>query len=114
MTILDILQYVALGLTVVTGLFALVWPRKTLNFTGLLNPNARGITEIRAVLGGGFIALGLAPAVLGAQAAYQMLGLTYLGIGLARVVGLALDRSFERSNWISLAVEFILGILLLL
>jgi succinate dehydrogenase/fumarate reductase cytochrome b subunit len=43
-----------------------------------------------------------------------MLGITYLVIALARIASIVLDRSYERSNWISLAVEIVAGIVLLL
>jgi len=101
-------------LTIVTGLVSLIRPRAVMGFTGLVVPGARGITEIRAILGGGFVGLGVAPLILNAPAAYQMLGITYLVIALARIVGIILDRSFERSNWISLGVEIVAGVILML
>ena len=114
MTFLKILQVlVAIG-TIATGLISLVRPRSVQGFTGLKAPGPRGITEIRAILGGAFIGLGLAPLVLGAPAAYQMLGITYLVIAVARVAGIALDKSLERSNWISLVVEIAAGLILVL
>jgi hypothetical protein len=114
MTFLKILQVlVAIG-TIATGLISLVRPRSVQGFTGLEAPGPRGITEIRAILGGAFIGLGLAPLVLGAPAAYQMLGITYLAIAVARVAGIALDKSLERSNWISLVVEIAAGLILVL
>ena len=114
MTFLEILQIVLAVGTIATGLVSLIRPRAVQGFTGLSAPGPRGITEIRAILGGAFIGLGLAPLILGAPAAYQMLGITYLVIAVARIVGIVFDRSFERSNWISLAVEVVAGIILLL
>jgi hypothetical protein len=109
-----ILQKVFVVITILTGLVSLIRPRAVMGFTGLEVSNARGITEIRAVLGGTFVGLGLAPLILDVSAAYQMLGITYLAIAVARIAGLAFDRSFERSNWISLAVEIVAGIILML
>ena len=100
--------------TIVVGLVSLIWPRAVMGFTGLVVPGARGITEIRAILGGGFVGLGAAPLILNTPAAYRMLGITYLVIALARIIGIILDRSFERSNWISLGVEIVAGIILML
>jgi hypothetical protein len=114
MTFLEILKAVMAVGTIATGLISLIRPRSVQGFTGLSAPGPRGITEIRAILGGAFIGLGLAPLILGAPAAYQMLGITYLVIAVARIAGIALDRSFERTNWISLAVEIVAGIILLL
>lgn len=114
MTVLQILKMVAAVLTIATGLVSLVWPRSIMGFTGLQVPGARGITEIRAILGGTFIGLGAAPLILGTPDAYRMLGITYLVIGLARTAGMVVDRSLQRSNGISLIVELVLGVLLIL
>jgi hypothetical protein len=114
MTFLEILQVILAVGTIATGLISLIWPRGVQGFTGLSAPGPRGITEIRAVLGGGFVGLGLAPLILGAPAAYRMLGITYLVIAVARIAGIILDKSYEGSNWISLGVEIVAGIILIL
>ncbi len=114
MTFLEILKIVMAVGTIATGLISLIRPKAVQGFTGLSAPGPRGITEIRAILGGGFIGLGMAALILGVPAAYQMLGLTYLAIAVARIFGIVLDRSFESSNWISLAVEVVAGIILIL
>jgi hypothetical protein len=114
MSFLEILQIVAAIATILTGLVSLVRPRAVQGFTGLTAPGARGLAEIRAILGGAFIGLGAAPLILGVDAAYQMLGITYLAIAAARLVGVFVDRSTEASNLISLAVEIVFGIILLL
>lgn len=114
MTFLEILKVAIAVLTIATGLVSLIRPRSVQGFTGLSAPGPRGIAEIRAILGGSFIGLGIAPLILGAPAAYQMLGITYLVIAAARIAGIALDKSFERSNWISLIFEIVAGIILLL
>ena len=114
MNVLQILQILAAVLTILTGLISLIVPRSVQGFTGLNAPGARGLAEIRAILGGAFVGLGVAPLVLGSPAAYQMLGITYLVIAAARIVGIVVDRSFEGSNLISLAVEIVFGIILML
>jgi hypothetical protein len=114
MTILDIVKLLIAVGTIVTGLISLIWPRAVQGFTGLSAPGPRGITEIRAVLGGGFIGLGVAPLILNVPAAYQVLGITYLAIAVARLAGIAVDRSIEPSNLISLGVEIVAGIILIL
>jgi hypothetical protein len=114
MTFLEILKIIMAVVTIATGLISLIRPRAVQGFTGLTAPGPRGITEIRAILGGGFVGLGLAPLILGVPAAYQMLGIAYLAIAVARIAGIALDKSFERSNWISLVVEIVAGIILVL
>lgn len=114
MTVLQILQGVAALGTVATGAWALARPRATFGFTGLTAPGGRGITEIRAIFGGLFIALGLAPLVMGLPAAYRMLGIAYLGIAAVRAPSIVADRSFEQSNLISLMVELLFGLILIL
>lgn len=114
MTLLKILQLLAVLLTIVTGLVSLLWPRSVFGFTGLTAPDGRGITEIRAILGGLFIGLGIAVFVLGTRQTYQMLGIMYLAIAAVRFVSIFVDRSSVQSNWISVATEIVLGIILVL
>jgi hypothetical protein len=93
---------------------SLVNPRGIEGFTGLTAHGARGITEIRSILGGLFIGLGIAVFLLGTRETYQMLGITYLAIGAVRFVSIFLDKSSVQSNWISLIVEIIFGVILVL
>ena len=109
---LQILKIVAAIATVATGALSLFAPRAVFGFTGLSAPGPRGITEIRAVLGGLFIGLGVAPFILDNPAAYKMLGIMYLAVAATRLVSLFVDKSFEQSNYISLAVEIAFGVIL--
>lgn len=114
MLILRIFQLIAVIGTILTGMLSLFWPKMAEGFTGLTAPGGRGITEIRSVLGGLFIALGIAVFLLGTREVYQMLGIMYLGIGAVRAVSMVSDKSIERSNTISLVVEIIFGVILVL
>ena len=111
---IQILQIIAAIGTILTGLYSLLRPATLTGFTGLSPVGGRGITEIRAVLGGFFIALGVAPLVLNSPVAYLMLGIAYLGVAIVRAVSMFVDKSVVQSNIISLAVEIILGIILVL
>jgi hypothetical protein len=111
--ILQILKIIACLATAATGLLALVKPEATYGFIGLTANGVRGVSEIRAIFGGLFIALGLAPLFLGATA-YRMLGIGYLAIAIARTFSIFFDKSFAQSNWISLAIEIVFGIILVL
>jgi len=111
---LYVLQITAAVATIVTGLVSLLRPRSVTGFTGLELPGPRGVTEVRAILGGGFVGLGVAPLILGPGSAYAMLGITYLVIAAARGLSMVVDGSAVRSNWISLAVEIAFGVLLVL
>jgi hypothetical protein len=112
--VINILQYITLIGTVLVGFVSLVKPLAVQGFTGLRVEGGRGKAEIRAILGGLFIALGLAPFLLAEPAAFKTVGITYLGVAVARLVGVVIDRSHESSNLISLLVEIVSGVVLLL
>jgi len=79
MNVLMILKIVAALATAATGVLAFVKPSAAYGFTGLRAEGKRGVSEIRSVLGGLFIGLGVAPLFLGAST-YLMLGIGYLAI----------------------------------
>lgn len=115
MPILQLLQIAAAIATIVTGLISLLRPSSVTGFTGLHPTGPRGITEIRSILGGLFIALGLAPLLLNTPVAYQMLGIAYLGIAVVRAVSMfVLDNSVVQSNSVSLLIEIAFGLILVL
>jgi hypothetical protein len=105
---------IAAGGTIATGLISLLAPQRVRGFTGLEVSGPRGLTEIRAILGGAFIGLGVAPLILGTAESYQVLGITYLVIGAIRGVSMGIDRSVVQSNVISLLVEVVLGVVLVI
>lgn len=113
MEILFVLKIIAALATAATGLLALVKPGAINSFTGLKANGARGVSEIRSIFGGLFVGLGVAPLFLG-SVAYQMLGISYLVIAAARAFSIVFDKSYERSNLISLGIEIALGVLLIL
>ncbi|HSB01887.1 MAG TPA: hypothetical protein VLE49_14650 [Anaerolineales bacterium] len=73
------LKVIAALVTAATGLLALIKSDATYGFIGLTANGVRGVSEIRVIFGGLFIALGIVPLFLG-LVAYQMLGSTYLAI----------------------------------
>ena len=112
--LLQILQYIACILTALVGIYAAISPKSTTGLTGLMPQGGRGITEIRTVFGVFFIVLGLFPIIAGNPVAFQMLGYGYLLVGIARIISIFIDKSSERSNWISVAFEIIFGFILIL
>jgi hypothetical protein len=110
---LTILKIIAALATVGTGALALIKPTAIYGFTGLKADGVRGISEIRAIFGGLFIGLGIAPFIIG-EVGYLVLGFGYLAIAVARLISIIIDRSTDRSNLISLAIEIVLGIILIL
>ncbi|HWQ83419.1 MAG TPA: DUF4345 family protein [Anaerolineales bacterium] len=113
MDILQILKSIAALATAATGLLAIIKPDAVYGFTGLDANGVRGVSEIRAIFGGLFIGLGLAPFFLG-PTAYKMLGIAYLAIAVARIFSIVVDKSYAQSNWISLGIELVLGLILVL
>jgi hypothetical protein len=113
MNILMVLKIIAALATAATGLLALIKPDATYGFIGLMANGVRGVSEIRAIFGGLFIALGIVPLFLG-PVAYQMLGITYLAIAAARVFSIVFDKSYAQSNLISLVIEILLGAILVI
>ena len=113
MNLLMILKVIAALATAVTGLLALVKPSAAYGFTGLTANGARGVSEVRAIFGGLFIALGIVPLFFG-TVAYQMLGIGYLAIAAVRTFSIVFDKSTAQSNFISLAIEIVLGVILVI
>ena len=114
MLFLQILKYVAVAVTLLTGLYSLLQPKKIKGFTGLEASSPRAITEIRAVMGGTFIGLGVAALLFPVREVYLTLAIAYAAIAVLRAISMVVDRSMERSNWISLASEIVLILFLVL
>jgi hypothetical protein len=74
-------------------------------------PSVRGISEIRAIFGGLFIALGVTPIVFNQ---YRPLGIAYLAIAVTRAISMVVDKSYAQSNIISLIIEIVFGVILVI
>jgi hypothetical protein len=114
MTLLEILKIVVGTATILTGVVSLFWPLKVRGFTGLEANGGRGVTEIRAVLGGFFVGLGAAVLLLNDPIAYMTLGIAYLVVAAVRTVSMFIDKSVVQSNIISIISEVIMGVILVL
>lgn len=112
MDVLLILKIIAALATAATGLLAFFKPDATYGFTGLSAKGVRGVSEVRAVFGGLFIALGIVPLILG-TVAYHMLGYGYLAIAVTRMFSIIFDKSYAQSNIISLVIEIVFGVILI-
>ncbi len=113
MTVLTVLKYVSVVVTLATGLISLFWPKNIKGFTGLEASSPRAISEIRSVMGGVFVGLGAAAFVLNTPEVYKMLGIGYAFIAAIRAVSIIVDRSTDRSNIISLITEVVLALILI-
>jgi hypothetical protein len=113
MTVLMFLKYLAVVVTLASGAISIFWPKTIKGFTGLEASSPRAISEIRAVMGGTFLGLGIAAFVLKTPEVYKMLGIAYAAIALIRGISIPVDRSTDRSNIISLATEVVLAVVLI-
>jgi hypothetical protein len=114
MSIIQILKIVAVVVTLLTGIYSLVQPKKIKGFTGLEASSPRATTEIRAVMGGTFIGLGIGALLFPIREVYLTLAIAYAAICVIRGISMVVDRSMVRSNLISLVTEVILVIILVL
>lgn len=112
--ILLVLKYAAGIATILTGVISLFWPLRVLGFTGLEVVGGRGVTEIRSILGGFFIGLGVAVLLLNDPIAYRTLGIAYLVVAVVRTTSMISDKSVVQSNIISVIAEVVLGVILVL
>ena len=110
--ILLVLKYAAGIATILTGVISLFWPLRVLGFTGLEVVGGRGVTEIRSILGGFFIGLGVAVLLLNDPIAYRTLGIAYLVVAVVRTISMITDKSVVQSNIISVIAEVVLGVIL--
>jgi len=113
MTLLFWIKVIVAVATVGFGLMSIVSPPAAERFTGLTASGPRGISEIRAVLGGLFVGLAIAVLIYRTSSAFGTLGIGYLGIAFVRAASIFADSASTPTNWASLAAEVIFGILLL-
>ena len=111
MNALLVLKIILSLATAATGLLAFFKPDAVYGFTGLTATGARGVSEIRAIFGGLFIALGVTPIIF---EQYRLLGIAYLAIAVARAISMVVDKSYDRSNIISLVIEIVFGAILVI
>lgn len=114
MDLFYIVKWVAVAVTLVFGLYAMIKPGALKSFTGIEAVSSRGITEIRSVMGGTFVGLAVATIVLNSQTAFTMLGIVFAANAVIRTLSMVLDKSVTRSNAISLGIETVLAILLVM
>ena len=105
--LLQILKLIMALATAGIGIYALIRPKSIYEFTGIKATSPRGITEIRAIFGALFIALGISTIF---YHSYILLGISYLSIAVVRAVAMYLidKSSSESSNLISLVSEIVM------
>ena len=104
--------YVGAGISVVAGLLGLLFPVQVSQVVGVTLPSRLGLSEFRATYGGLFIGAGAAVLTIGVREAALVLGFAWLGAFVARLLSAAVDRSVSRENVAGLAIELVVGLLL--
>ncbi|MEZ4671222.1 MAG: DUF4345 family protein [Anaerolineae bacterium] len=115
MSLEQLLNIIACILLVLFGLYSLWKPRPSAAIAHLTPDNANGVAEIRIVFGGMSVMMGIAPLVLNQAAAYQVIGLIFLGVFVSRLLATVLDRpQFTQVFLVSAAFELVVGLILFL
>jgi hypothetical protein len=88
----DSLNVLCAVLTIGFGLFGFLAPRYTASALDLApTESTMGLSEMRASVGGLFVAAGLAALMLAEPLAYAMIGFAFAGAALGRVLSLIFD-----------------------
>lgn len=98
-------------ITILLGILLLLQPKKVKDFTELEPANPQGIIELRAVMGGTLIGLGLAAFLFPVLQVYKSLAITFFAITAVRGIMMFIDKSINRSNLISLLISGVLAVL---
>ena len=104
--------YVGASVSVFAGVAGLLFPARVSQVIGLALPGRLGVSEFRATYGGLFIGAGIAVLAIGTTEAALVLGFAWLGAFAARLLSVAVDRSASRENLAGLAIELVVGLLL--
>jgi hypothetical protein len=89
----DFMNLTAAALTVIFGAFGFLAPRFTARALDLApTGSTMGLSEMRASVGGLFVATGLALPALDMPAAWAMLGIAYAGAATGRALSALIDK----------------------
>jgi len=111
---IETLNTLAALLTIGFGLFGFLAPRYTASALDLApTDSTMGLSEMRASVGGLFVAAGVAALWLDAPLAFAMIGFAFLGAALGRVLSLILDKPPVRKVLIFGGIEAALAAWLL-
>jgi hypothetical protein len=113
MTMTDLLAPAGALASALLGALGLCAPLRAARMVGLSPLGARGVSELRATYGGLFLGLGLAALLWQQPAAYGVAGTAWLGAAVARLASIVLDRSVSALNIGGVALEAVIGALLL-
>ncbi|MEL7345260.1 MAG: DUF4345 family protein [Pseudomonadota bacterium] len=111
---MDLFNPILAILSIAMGAFGFLAPRYTAQALDLTPGNTTmGLSEMRASVGGLFVATGIACLVLGDPLAYLMMGVAYTGAATGRLLSCLVDRPAVTRAWIFFAIEAAMAIALL-
>lgn len=93
-------------LTIAFGLFGFLAPRYTASALQLrTDGGTMGLSEMRASVGGLFVAMGLFALLSAAPMAYAMIGIAYAGAATGRLLSIFVDKPPRRKAMVFFAFE---------
>lgn len=102
-------------LTALIGAYIVIKPESYADISYFKAEKGRGKTEVRAIMGGTFVGLGVAPLILfNSPVVFSFLGIVYLFVALTRLVSLFVDKSFGFTNIMILLVEVTFGLIMVI
>ena len=115
MSLEQFLNVVACVALILFGLYALVRPFEAGQIAHIKPEDATGTAELRISFGGLSLMMGIAPLVLNDPAAYQVVGMVFLGAFVTRLATQAIDHPKVNSVFfLSGLFELLVGLALLL
>jgi hypothetical protein len=114
-TLVDIVNMVVAMLTIGLGLLGWLAPRWTMEQLDMVaGPTHMAYTEVSAVSGCLFVALGLGAMILNEPMGWVVMGLAYAGAAVGRVTSIFRDKAASRQAWTFFGCEAALASWLLL
>jgi hypothetical protein len=115
MTLEQLLNIVACIALILFGLYALVRPYEAGQIAHIKPEDANGTAEIRINFGGLSLMMGIAPLVLNDAAAFQVVGIVFLGVFVTRLATQLVDHPQINSVFfLSGLFELLVGLILVL
>jgi len=108
---LDILPQIGSIITLIFGVWALLQPLKFSRFVYLTPYKNFGQTEIRATYGGLIMALALFALYSQNIAVFQCLACAWFGAALGRIIGIIVDKSYNKKMLQFVIGEILIGLL---
>lgn len=113
MSLEEFLNVVACIALILFGLYAILRPTDAAGIAHLKSDDSNGTAEIRISFGALSLFMGIAPIVLNQPAAYQVVGIVFLGVFVMRLITTAIDHpQTDRMFMISGLFELIVGLIL--